>query len=100
MPTGIERHLDQNDSILIESNGIVLFQTPFDAGWHAFSDGRAIPTLKVDAGLLGVAVEHGEHTVELRYQPPLLSAGAAVTLLSFSVLFLSLWRWPRIRLLN
>jgi len=87
-------------TVQVNQKGIVVFQTPFDAGWHAFSDGRAIPTLKVDAGLLGVAVEHGEHTVELRYQPPLLSAGAAVTLLSFSVLFLSLWRWPRIRLLN
>lgn len=82
----------------INQKGIVVFQTPFDAGWHAFSDGRATPTLKVDAGLLGVALQDGEHRVELRYRPPLLYAGAAVTLLSCSVLFLSLWRWPRIRL--
>lgn len=84
----------------INQKGIVVFQTPFDAGWHAFSDGRATPTLKVDAGLLGVALENGEHRIELRYRPPLLYAGAAVTILSCGVLFLSLWRWPRIRLLN
>jgi uncharacterized membrane protein YfhO len=87
-------------TVRVNQKGIVVFQTPFDAGWHAFSDGRATPTLKVDAGLLGVALEQGEHTLELRYRPPLLSAGAAVTLLSCSVLFLGLWRWPRIRLLN
>ena len=87
-------------TIRLNQNGIVLFQMPFDAGWHAFSDGRAIPTLKVDGGLLGVALKDGEHRIELRYRPPLLYAGAAVTLLSVGVLLLSLWKWPRIRLLN
>jgi uncharacterized membrane protein YfhO len=87
-------------TIRLNQNGIVLFQMPFDAGWHAFSDGRAIPTLKVDGGLLGVALKDGEHRIELRYRPPLLYAGAAVTLLSVGVLSLSLWKWPRIRLLN
>ncbi len=84
----------------INQKGIVVFQTPFDTGWHASSDGRATPTLSVDAGLLGIALEEGEHRIELRYRPPLLYAGAAVTILSCGVLFLSLRRWPRIRLLN
>jgi hypothetical protein len=87
-------------TIRLNQNRIVVFQMPFDAGWHAFSDGRAIPTLKVDGGLLGIALKDGEHRIELRYQPPLLYAGTAVTLLSVGVLLLSLWKWPRIRLLN
>jgi membrane protein YfhO len=87
-------------TIRVNQNGIVVFQMPFDAGWHAFSDGRAIPTLKVDGGLLGVAPKDGEHRIELRYQPPLLYAGAAVSVLSCAVLLFSLWRWPRIRLVN
>jgi uncharacterized membrane protein YfhO len=87
-------------TVRVNQKGIVVFQTPFDAGWHAFIDSRAVPVLKVDAGLLGVALEDGEHRIELRYRPPLLYAGAAVTILSCSVLFLSLRRWPRIRLPN
>jgi len=87
-------------TIRVNQHGIVVFQMPFDAGWHAFSDGRAMSTLKVDGGLLGVALKDGEHRIELRYQPPLLYAGAAVTLVSFGVLLLSLWKWPRIRLLS
>src|SRR6267378_1525080 len=87
-------------TIRLNQNGIVVFQMPFDSGWHASSDGRAIPTLKVDGGLLGVALKDGEHRIELRYRPPLLYAGTAVTLLSVGVLLLSLWKWPRIRLLN
>ncbi len=87
-------------TIRVNQHGIVVFQTPFDAGWHAFSDGHAIPTLNVDGGLLGVILKDGEHRIELRYQPPLLYAGAAGTFVSFVVLLLSLWKWPRIRLLN
>jgi hypothetical protein len=87
-------------TVRVNQKGIAVFQMPFDAGWHAFIDNRAVPVLKVDAGLLGVALEGGEHRVELRYRPPLLSVGAAVTLLSFGIFSLSLWRWPRIRLLN
>jgi len=87
-------------TIRVNQHGIVVFQTPFDAGWHAFSDGRAIPTLKVDGGLLGMTLKDGEHRIELRYQPPLLYAGAAGTFVSFVVLLLSLWKWPRIRLVN
>jgi len=87
-------------TIRVNQHGIVVFQMPFDSGWHASSDGRAIPTLKVDGGLLGIALKDGEHRIELRYRPPLLYAGTAVTLLSVGVLLLSLWKWPRIRLLN
>ena len=87
-------------TIRVNQNAIVVFQTPFDAGWRAFSDGRPTPTLKVDSGLLGVALKNGEHRIELRYQPPLLYAGAVVSILSCVVLLFSLWRWPRIRLLN
>jgi Bacterial membrane protein YfhO len=87
-------------TIRVNQNAIVVFQTPFDAGWRAFSDGRPTPTLKVDSGLLGVALKNGEHRIELRYQPPLLYAGAVVSILSCVVLLFGLWRWPRIRLLN
>jgi uncharacterized membrane protein YfhO len=87
-------------TVRMNQNGIVVFQMPFDAGWHAFSNGRPAPTLKVDGGLFGVALKDGEHWIELRYRPPLLYAGAAVSVLSCAVLLFSLWRWPRIRLFN
>src|SRR5262245_50858865 len=87
-------------TIRVNQNGMLVFQTPFDAGWHAFIDGRATPTFKVDGGLLGVALKDGEHRIQLRYQPPLLYAGAVVSVLSCAVFLFGLWRWPRIRLVN
>jgi hypothetical protein len=78
--------------------GIVLFQTPFDRGWQAWQNGQATPVLKVDAGLLGVGLDAGEHKIELRYRNPVLIPALAITLASFLILAAGLWRWPRLGL--
>jgi hypothetical protein len=85
-------------TIRLERQGILLFQMPFDAGWHALADGRTAPVIRVDAGLLGVLLGSGEHSVRLSYRPPLLYTGASFTLVSLSLFLLCIWRWPRIRL--
>jgi Bacterial membrane protein YfhO len=87
-------------TVQLDHAGVLLLQIPFDAGWRAFIDGRAAPVVKVDAGLLGVVVNSGEHAIKLIYRPPFLYAGVAVTLSSCLVLLLCICRWPRIRLLN
>ena len=38
--------------------------------WHATVDDQAAEVLRVDCGLMGVAVAEGPHTINLRYQPP------------------------------
>ena len=85
-------------TIQLNQRSVLVLQTPFDPGWHAFQDGRAVPVLKADFGLLGVVLNAGEHTVELRYRPPFLYAGAAVSFVSLLIFAASLWWWPRIRL--
>jgi hypothetical protein len=85
-------------TIKLNQRSMLVLQTPFDPGWHAFQDGQSVPVLDVDAGLLGVALDEGEHTVELRYRPPFLYAGAAVSFVSLLIFATTLWRWPRIRL--
>lgn len=92
------RETRMNGTVRLDKKGILALQMPFDAGWHVFIDGRIAPLLRVDAGLVGVVVKSGEHMVELNYQPPLLLTGAALTLVSFLIFSLSLWRWPRIHL--
>ena len=85
-------------TIELNQRSVLVLQTPFDPGWHAFQDGRVAQVLKVDFGLLGVVLNAGRHTVELRYRPPFLYAGAAVSVVSLLIFAASLWRWPRIRL--
>ncbi|MEP7015996.1 MAG: YfhO family protein [Verrucomicrobiota bacterium] len=81
-----------------DGKSILVLQMPFDPGWHAHVDGRVASTFRVDVGLLGIALEGGEHDVRLHYRPPLLYAGATLSLLSLCVLFWSLSKYPRIRL--
>jgi uncharacterized membrane protein YfhO len=85
-------------TIRLAQKSILVLQTPFDRGWRALQDGQVAPVLKVDVGLLGVALDEGEHKVELSYRNPYLAAGMAVTLASFLLLAASLRRWPRLRL--
>jgi uncharacterized membrane protein YfhO len=84
--------------VSLDQPGILVLQTPFDRGWQASQDGRAVPVLKVDVGLLGVGVEAGEHQVELRYRNVLLIPALLVTLTSLLILGAGLWRWPRLGL--
>lgn len=85
-------------TIQLNQKSMLVLQTPFDPGWRAFQDGRAAPVLKAEVGLLGVALDPGQHRVELRYRPPFLYSGAVVSFVSLLILAVSLWRWPRIRL--
>lgn len=84
-------------TVRLEQKSILVLQTPFDRGWRAFQDGQAAPTLKADIGLLGVALDAGEHKVELRYRTPFLRTAFAVSLVSLLILALGIWRWPRLR---
>jgi uncharacterized membrane protein YfhO len=85
-------------SVRLNQKSILVLQTPFDRGWRAFQDGNPAPTLKADIGLLGVALETGEHKVELRYRTPFLRTAFAVSLVSLLILGLGVWRWPQLRL--
>ena len=84
--------------VFLDHRSILVLQTPFDRGWHAFQDGQAVPVVKVDVGLLGVGLDAGEHKVELHYRNRFLVRALVITLASFLVLGASLWRWPRLGL--
>jgi hypothetical protein len=81
--------------VVLERKSVLVIQTPFDRGWHALQDGRAAAVLKVDVGLLGVALDAGEHKLELSYRNPCLAAGMAISLAALLILAAGVWRWPR-----
>jgi hypothetical protein len=83
-------------TVHLERKGVLVIQTPYDRGWHAWQNGRAAEVLKVDVGLLGVGLDAGEQKVELSYRNPYLVPGLTITLASIALMALSLWRWPRL----
>jgi uncharacterized membrane protein YfhO len=82
--------------VKLDQNGLVILQTPFNRGWKAFQDGKPRPVLKADAGLLAVALDAGEHKVELHYRNPWLIPGSLISLGALLLLAIGLWRWPRL----
>ncbi|MGZ5021093.1 MAG: YfhO family protein [Chthoniobacterales bacterium] len=92
-------HFSQNQidgTITCIDNGFLVFQMTFDDGWRVTVDGTRIKPRRVDIGLLGFPLTIGEHTVSLRYLPPLLPVGLAITGASALVLLIARWRWPRV----
>jgi uncharacterized membrane protein YfhO len=85
-------------TVSLEQRSILVVQTPFDRGWSALQDGQAAPALRVDAGLLGVGLDAGEHRVELHYRNPFLVSALVITLAALLILATCAWRWPRLGL--
>jgi uncharacterized membrane protein YfhO len=87
-------------TVALEQKSILVIQTPYDSGWRAFQDGQTAPVLKIDSGLVGVALGSGQHTVALSYRTPFLGLGFAITVCSVVILALSVWRWPRLSVIQ
>ena len=72
------RSFNQNrieGTIHLDQDAVVVFQIPFDAGWSARANGTRAPLLKVDVGLLGIALKAGEHDLKLQFVPRFLYTG-------------------------
>jgi hypothetical protein len=62
--------------------GWLLVRSTHARGWRATVDGRPAALLRADGRHRAVAIAPGRHTIVLRYEPPLLWPGVALTLLS------------------
>jgi len=61
---------------------LVVLSEPHFAAWRVWVDGQPEALRSARAALLAVAVPPGEHTIEFRYQPDRLWAGAAISVLA------------------
>lgn len=64
------------------SAGLVVISEIYDKGWSATIDGKSADISAVDGAFRGVAVDAGEHTIVLRYDPPELKIGLILSALS------------------
>jgi hypothetical protein len=69
----------------VDRPGYLLLRMSFHPGWHARVDGADVPTTPLIPSFVGVALDPGEHEVELRYRPdpsrgPLLAFGVVLLL--------------------
>ncbi|MEN3306686.1 MAG: hypothetical protein V7603_2888 [Micromonosporaceae bacterium] len=93
-PDGIAVHVDAAGA------GYLVVADADQRGWVATVDGRPVPLVAADQGLVAVPVTGGPHTVRLRFAAPHQNLGIAVT--AAAVLFLVAvlagdWWWSRRR---
>ena len=78
-------------ALKIEANApaLLVLSEVWDPNWTATVDGETAPVLLANYTLRAVPVPAGAHEVALRYDPPALRVGLAVTLLTAALLVLS-----------
>ena len=63
-----------------DKKSLVFFSVPYDKGWTATVNGKAVNVEKVNAGFMAIAVDEGVSWIRFDYQNPGLALGVSVTL--------------------
>ena len=71
---------NKNDYIKYESNAAsnqfaVFSEIYYSQGWNAYVDGKKSPHIKVNYVLRGMPIPAGKHTIEFKFEPPLVTLG-------------------------
>jgi uncharacterized membrane protein YfhO len=69
-------------NISLNNSKVLFLAIPHDKGWAANVDGKEATIEIVDAGLMGILLEKGNHKVELSFEPPFVKEGTYVSILS------------------
>lgn len=73
----------------VETGGMLYTSIPYDKGWTAYVDGEETKTKSLEGALLGISLNSGTHTIELKYSPEGLKLGISISILSI-IAFVSL----------
>ena len=65
---------------------LLVISQSYHPGWRVRVDGRASQALQVNMALLGTWVESGQHTVELRFEPPYFKLGVTASGVALALL--------------
>jgi len=67
-------------------DGYVVVADAWTPGWTARVDGRTAAVLRANVGFRALGVPSGVHDIELRYWPPGLTAGLAITAIALAAI--------------
>lgn len=65
-----------------DARKVVASSLPFSSGWRATSGGRPLSTIRVDGAFLGLIAEPGTTSADVRFEPPGLRPGLALSALA------------------
>lgn len=68
----------------VRKDGYFITTIPYDSGFEVRKDGKKITYTKVNTTFLGFPIEEGEHTIEIVYHAPGVTAGKAISLIGIA----------------
>ena len=95
----IEWIASESDELILDVGlnrpGLLVINDTWDPGWRAYVDGRPASIERVNGLVRGVWLGTGDHRVAMRYRPPGLPLGIAISLTMAIALLLSITRPAR-----
>jgi hypothetical protein len=77
--------------VAMNCKGLVIVGENYDPGWRASIDGRSAPVLEAYGVVRAVVVPAGHHRIVMRFRPPSIVLGCAMTGLGFVMMAALLW---------
>ena len=71
-----------------DKENLVFFSVPYDEGWSATVNGKAVEIEKVNSGFMAVLVPAGQSTIRFTYTTPGLYTGVTITALTAIIILL------------
>ena len=78
--------------ITLQKKKLLFLSIPYDKGWTAKVDGKKQDIKVVDAGMSGLLLEPGTHTIELEFYPRYLKEGACLSVASLLLFGFVVWK--------
>jgi uncharacterized membrane protein YfhO len=78
--------------------GLLIVSEGWASGWTGRVDGKSVPIVRVNGGLMAVPIDDGLHRLELRYSVPGLELGLGAAAFGVLLLGFAFIRQPASRL--
>lgn len=76
--------------IKLDEDKILVLSIPYNIGWTVYVDGEKAELNRVNVTFMGLCLEEGMHSIELRYRTPGLKEGGVISFCS-AVVFMTLF---------
>lgn len=70
----------------VTKDGIMFFSIPYDAGWNVKVDGKKVTTFAIKDAVLGIQLDAGSHTIEMKYRTVNLVPGIMISVACILIL--------------
>ena len=73
----------------ISDNRMLTMSIPNVSGWSVYVDGEAVEIQNANIAFMGIYLEKGHHTIEIKYQPQTVLTGFIITVCAV-IIYISL----------